>query len=416
MKKIFYLSLIMLTSIILCGCIDESNASKKGVTFQFYDSGAFCTLKSIDLDETYYINNKLKATVVIPKTYNGKPVTAIKLDSFSKDFAFVEKIKFGKNISNISLNNSSFPDLMEVSVSSNRNFISIDGALYTKDNKELLLWPNAKTFDNVVLPQGLENIYPLAFYCNNIKSLTIPSSIMYIQSFAFNNSLQLEKVFFEDNSQLKIIHNYAFADCKKLTEVTLPNNCNLDVIYDYAFRDCTKLNKINIPNSVTSINFCAFKDCRQLTSVTINKESKLQKIDALAFAGCEIDSIYLPYGLSYIGSCAFESCKELKSIDIPDSVTWLGDAVFNKCSSLEYVKLPKYLENIPSCTFSKCTNLTTVVLPESLKGISNSVFSECTNLKKIILLGTLEQWNNVSIQSDNDILTSGNIEISESIN
>lgn len=67
---------------------------------------------------------------------------------------------------------AAFPDLMEVSVSSNKHFVSIDDSLYTKDKKQLILWLNAKSFDDVVLPESIVHIGSSAFYiCDNLKKI-----------------------------------------------------------------------------------------------------------------------------------------------------------------------------------------------------------------------------------------------------
>ena len=78
---------------------------------------------------------------------------------------------------------------------------------------------------------------------------------------------------------------------------------------------------ITIPSTlggypVTSIGSFAFEYCRSLTSVS------------------------LPDSVTSIGSSAFYGCSKLTSITIPDSVTSIGDYAFNDCSSLESITLP----------------------------------------------------------------------------
>ncbi|MBQ3565656.1 MAG: leucine-rich repeat domain-containing protein [Oscillospiraceae bacterium] len=50
-----------------------------------------------------------------------------------------------------------------------------------------------------------------------------------------------------------------------------------------------------------------------------------------------LKKIILPYGLTEIGSLAFEDCPRLKSIVIPDSVTTISYRAFKNCYNLENI-------------------------------------------------------------------------------
>lgn len=62
---------------------------------------------------------------------------------------------------------------------------------------------------------------------------------------------------------------------------------------------------------VTGIGSCAFDGCKELTSVTI------------------------PEGIEELGIWAFRNCTALKEANVPSTVTYLGDAVFAGCTALE---------------------------------------------------------------------------------
>lgn len=51
----------------------------------------------------------------------------------------------------------------------------------------------------------------------------------------------------------------------------------------------------------------------------------------------EIKSVFLPDGLTRIGSCAFRNCAELTSVTIPSSVTFIGASAFENCGKLAEV-------------------------------------------------------------------------------
>ena len=52
------------------------------------------------------------------------------------------------------------------------------------------------------------------------------------------------------------------------------------------------------------------------------------------------------YTLTYIGGYAFEGCKSLKSVTIPNCVTSIGDRAFYKCTSLRSIIIPNSVTSI----------------------------------------------------------------------
>lgn len=94
-----------------------------------------------------------------------------------------------------------------------------------------------------------------------------------------------------------------------------------------------------------------------------NRHIKLGKmtfiIDDRTFKESELETIEFNDSLAYIGSDAFQLCKNLRRIEIPNSVKFIGNAVFAWCDKLEYIRLPKnaeYLGNI-GALFMGCPKL-----------------------------------------------------------
>ncbi len=59
----------------------------------------------------------------------------------------------------------------------NKNYCSIDGVLYSKDKKKLLLYPPAKKDKEYVITNGVETIGYTFSNCKYLKTITIPSSV-----------------------------------------------------------------------------------------------------------------------------------------------------------------------------------------------------------------------------------------------
>ena len=91
------------------------------------------------------------------------------------------------------------------------------------------------------------------------------------------------------------------------------------------------------------------------------------------------------------------------------AVTGIGARAFYQCTSLTSVTIPNSVTYIIHSAFSGCTSLTSITIPDSVTGISWSAFYGCTSLTDVYYLGSAEQWNAISIGTDNDPLTSANI-------
>lgn len=123
----------------------------------------------------------------------------------------------------------------------------------------------------------------------------------------------------------------------------------------------------------------------------------------------EIKHVVIEDGVTDIGYCAFGDCSNLKDITIADSVTNIGKLAFKNCSSLGNIIIPNSVEVINSYTFYNCNNITRVTIPTGVTTIDRKAFCECTNLTDIYYGGTEEQWNKMSISSENDELNSATI-------
>lgn len=132
------------------------------------------------------------------------------------------------------------------------------------------------TAQAIVIPSVLSNIEGKIYNvkvigeeafknCEQITSVTIPSTITEIYSSAFYNCINLASVTFESSSELT-------------------------TIYESAFANCISLNSLIIPDSVTQIGEKAFYGCYNITNITLGQGlgtgNILTPIGARAFEGC----------------------------------------------------------------------------------------------------------------------------------
>ena len=96
-----------------------------------------------------------------------------------------------------------------------------------------------------------------------------------------------------------------------------------------------------------------------------------------------------------IGESAFENCRTLTEIVIPDGVRCIGMTAFTGCTGLTEVSIPGSVKRILFGAFSDCVSLTRVTLPEGLTYLSDEVFDSCEKLVDVNLPGSVTdvRWN-----------------------
>lgn len=109
-----------------------------------------------------------------------------------------------------------------------------------------------------------------------------------------------------------------------------------------------------------------------------------------SFMKCKnLESVQLPNSLKVIGCYAFNECESLKEIKIPDSVERIYTDAFAFCKKLKSVQLSKNLTELDDDIF-KFTGLTKIVIPDGVKSIGYNTFCFCRDLKEVTLPNNLQ--------------------------
>lgn len=111
-----------------------------------------------------------------------------------------------------------------------------------------------------------------------------------------------------------------------------------------------------------------------------------------AFQGCkELTSVVIPEGVTSIGKFAFDTCEKLTSVVIPDSVTTIEQSAFVRCMALQSITIPNSVTTIGMAAFWWCTSLESIDIPDSVNTIEQMAFGVCTSLKSVTLPKNLER-------------------------
>ena len=128
----------------------------------------------------------------------------------------------------------------------------------------------------------------------------------------------------------------------------------------------------------------AFEGCKGITK--LNLPDSIIEIGDSAFKGCsKLAEINLPAGVTEIGEHCFNGCESLKSIDIPGSVKSIGNYAFDGCKELREVVISDSVTEIGYGAFSNCEKLEKVTLSKNLTAINSGLFGNCYSLGNVVI-------------------------------
>ena len=103
-----------------------------------------------------------------------------------------------------------------------------------------------------------------------------------------------------------------------------------------------------------------------------------------------IPDYVLGYKVVRISNFAFQECKKITSVHIPDAVTSIGQDAFLSCTSLEHANLPASLTTMADGVFYWCTKLKgPLSIPDGVTRLEWQTFAYCYSLEGIALPATL---------------------------
>lgn len=183
--------------------------------------------------------------------------------------------------------------LKNITVSEKNSFYkAVDGILYSKDEKKVLIYPQGKTENSYVMPEGVISVENNAFDgCKNLKVIKFCNEIKSIGEKAFHGCSGLEYLEFPNN--LTFIGARSFSWCTTLKEVLILGK-NTIIADSNAFEGCNNLKK------VTTYSWCEkgleFKEGKTVLdlrahSVGVIKNNKLKMMSILCYVGNRLDGI-----------------------------------------------------------------------------------------------------------------------------
>ena len=415
----------------------QAYAEKYGRTFVSLDAGVVYTLNDAGTEYSVTDYTGTATEVVIPSTYNEKPVTSIGEWAFDGCYSLTS-ITIPDSVTSIGECAFSLCDNL-TSITIPDSVTSIEGSAF---------W-YCSNLTSITIPDSLTSIeHDMFAGCSSLTSITIPDSVTSIGDDAFYGCSSLTSITVEEGNakyhsagnclietasktlvagcknsviptdgSVTSIGDSAFSGCDGLTSITIPNS--VASIGWGAFANCSGLTSIILPNSVTSIELGAFADCNNLTSITfLSPNTELigdayhddvdRTIPSTAtiygYEGSTAQAYAEKYGRTFVNMGTYGLVYTLNDAGTEYSVTdytgtatevviprtykglpvaGIGSSAFRGCSGLTSITIPDSVTSIGNYAFYNCSGLTSITIPSSVTIVGEQAFVYCESLTSI---------------------------------
>lgn len=375
--------------------------------------------------------------MIVPATYNGKMIAGYEGTLFND-----------RSLKTLIFNHFYFGDLRNYENSSLRYieiidsplYQTLDGVVYDKDLKELILYPCQKkdreytvlastvkinddafahntNLVSAVLPEGLKEIGVRAFYaCHSLSKLVLPKSVkrigvnaFYLDPYFSSTTKKFDfylhelyyggdindwaQIYFE-HDKISDLHFSSPASSQTKMYLTINGeysdelvdlviNEGVDVINMNQFRGINNIRSITIPESLEAIEACAFADLPNLEKFIVHQNNPVYRTTN---NGAVLVEYNTEKDLFYEIVCAAPKAPNYELV-----INYhIRDYAFYNCDNITKITLPTYSINIGRFAFYDCDGFNIVDLSQANHLVGYYAFSCCDGIKT------------ASIRNDND--------------
>lgn len=298
---------------------------------------------------------------------------------------------------------------------------------FSKNNKIPKQQFEYDSIDNIEIPSHiieigyakLEIIGQYCFAVTNIKNIVIPSGVKKIEKGVFYHCKKLQSIDFHDDSELTTIDEKAFLN-SSINKLTIPakvarmnegwcqNTSYLNIIklskdnLHFSYLDESfiigkgiereilffarrNIKKATIPGFIKKIESHAFECCKQLHEVKIPNHNNLKVINNFAFCKSLIGHITITKSVIKIGQSAFCDCTNLRSVEFAmnSNLSIIDCSAFQE-THIEHIMIPSKVQIICKKAFYRCQYLKSIKFEykSELKIIEDEAF-EWTSIESI---------------------------------
>lgn len=226
------------------------------------------------------------------------------------------------------------------------------------------------------------NLFASQSHGVDFKEIFIPSTITTIGENVFVGAKMLEKINVSDESQHFKCGDNGELVCKNVLK-----------LYCVPSKAAQSNGLYFVPDSIVEIVSGAFANCINVETIEMADSSSLNIIGKRAFSGCvNLKTINLPNSLTTINELAFEACYSLEQINITinNNLKYVGKKVFSEENPWYAQKMEEEFITLGGVLIAYnqlISSLENILVPDEIKSIADSAFDTnvftTSSIKKI---------------------------------
>ena len=216
--------------------------------------------------------------------------------------------------------------------------------------------------------------------CNEPEPITPPDTTIKSLGTPADNEIWFTTI---DGRELMALDDAAF-------------NCAIvDIEYSDEYSEF-EANIIRFAEPLTTIGANAFNNCRNINNISL--PDGVTTIGEQAFFECiQLECITFGNQIKKVGYQAFDGCNALYSIHVASVGYWCAIEFANQTANpinysgeflingkrVSELVIPDWVESIGDYAFYNCSALSSVEIPASIKSIGKDAFSGCDNISEV---------------------------------